>query len=103
MRPINIIAIDCGASFLKAALFREGHIVRESSCKAPEVHKEEDIFTPCQITALVSRVREVLTELSEGLSEAVVCISNEMHGFILAHEDGSPFMDYISWQKEYQA
>lgn len=101
MRPINIIAIDCGASFLKAALFREGHIVRESSCKAPEVHKEEDIFTPCQITALVSRVREVLTELSEGLSEAVVCISNEMHGFILAHEDGSPFTDYISWQKEY--
>ena len=98
---MNIIAIDCGASFLKAALFREGRIVHECSCQAPKVSFEDDIFTPNQITALIEKVRIVLMELSEGLSEAVVCISNEMHGFILAYEDGSPFIDDMSWPKEY--
>lgn len=101
MKPINTIAIDCGASFLKAALFCNGKILRESCIKAPQVHREEDVFLPYQITSLIENVKSVLAELSEGLSEAYVCISNEMHGFILAYEDGTPFTDYISWQKEF--
>lgn len=98
---MNIIAIDCGASFLKAALFCNGEIIREKSCKSPKVHGEENVFLPIQIEELVSRVKSVLFDLSDGLAEVVVCLSNEMHGFILAHEDGTPFTDYISWQKEF--
>ena len=101
MKLTNIIAIDCGASFLKAALFYDGKIIREKYSRAPKVHGEEDIFFPGQISALVCEVKKILEELTENLSEAFVCISNEMHGFILANKNGLPFTDYISWQKEY--
>lgn len=98
---MNIIAIDCGASFLKAALFRDGRMSKEIHRKAPKVHGEENIFHPVQVCQLVNDVRAILEGLTEGLAEAVVCISNEMHGFLLAFENGMPFTDYISWQKEF--
>ncbi len=42
----------------------------------------------------------MILELASLEKEAYLCISNEMHGFILAYGDGTPFTDYISWQKE---
>lgn len=99
---MHTIAIDCGASFVKVALFEDGgKLITMLQKASPAVHGNEDIFAPIQIKALVSLVKELLSDLTINLKEANLCISNEMHGFILAYEDGTPYTDYISWQKEY--
>lgn len=99
---MHTIAIDCGASFVKVALFEDsGKLVTMLQKTSPAVHGNEDVFAPVQIKALVSLVKELLSDLTSNLKEANLCISNEMHGFILAYEDLTPYTDYISWQKEY--
>lgn len=98
---MNTIAIDCGASFLKGALFIDGVMERQLHRKAPRVHGEDDILCPIQIQTLLGEVRQVVDELSNGISQATLCISNEMHGFIIANQEGNPITDYISWQKEF--
>ena len=94
---MNIIAIDCGASFIKAALFdAEGEIIK----KRHEHRKNSG--TRKDILALASVVQEIFDEfLQETNGDIRLCISNEMHGFLLAKSDGMPVTDYISWQKEY--
>lgn len=98
MKPMNIIAIDCGASFVKAALFRDSEIVKEIYKKTPIISK--NIFLPTKIKILISLIKEILVDFTDELKEAFLVISNEMHGFILAKENGEPFSDYISWQVE---
>ncbi len=98
---MNTIAIDCGASYVKGALIIEGKIIKEKRMKAPTVHMNEPITVPVQIDALLNNVTELIRCLSESESEVNLCLSNEMHGFLLADEDGKPVTDYISWQKEY--
>ena len=99
---MNTIAIDCGASFVKAALFDEnGAVLTMLKQTSPCVHQNEDIFSPVQISSLVPIVKNLISQLCKGLESVKLCISNEMHGFILADESGKPFTDYISWQKEY--
>lgn len=99
---MHTIAIDCGASFVKIALFEDrGKLITMSQKASPAVHGNEDVFAPVQIKALISLVKELLSDLISDLKEVNLCISNEMHGFILAYEDGTPYTDYISWQKEY--
>lgn len=99
---MHTIAIDCGASFVKAALFEDnGKILTMLQKASPTVHGDEDVFALIQIKSLSSLVRELLSDLTTNLKEANLCISNEMHGFILAYSDGVPCTDYISWQKEY--
>lgn len=99
---MHTIAIDCGASFVKVALFENnGKLVTMLQKASPTVHGNEDVFVPVQIKALVSLVKDLLSDFTSNLKEANLCISNEMHGFILAYEDGTPYTDYISWQKEY--
>lgn len=100
---MNTIAIDCGASFVKGALVKEGKIICRSEKSSPRVHGDESVFEPVQVTELVSMVREMIAELGAGEKEVRLCISNEMHGFLLADADGIPYTDYISWQKEYGA
>ena len=89
------------SQFTIAALIQENRIVKEIHRKAPKVHDKEDLFCPTRINLLMNQINSVLKELTEGLTEAVVSISNEMHGFLLAYEDGTPYTDYISWQKEF--
>ena len=96
---MNIIAIDCGASFIKSALFRDGEIITQLQESAPAINPDSDIYTPTQIEALIPIVRRMVQALSCDLNELTLAISSEMHGFILAHDDGSAFTDYISWQK----
>lgn len=96
---MNIIAIDIGASFLKAGLFTDGKLQRKIHRKSPRI--ESDWKEPVQINRLVEMVRTAVTELADGLKEATIAISNEMHGFILTDKDGRPLTDYISWQREF--
>ncbi len=98
---MNTIAIDCGASFIKGALIADGIIVRQKQMASPAVSNIDEILSPVQIRTLFPMVRELLMQLADGQEEIKLCISNEMHGFLLAYEDGTPFTDYISWQKEY--
>lgn len=99
---MNTITIDCGASFLKGAVFTEaGEIQKQLQWQAPPVHGNEDIRRPVQIQALQEQVCSMLEALAAGMDEACLCLANEMHGFLLAKEDGTPDTDYISWQKEF--
>lgn len=93
----NTIAIDCGGSFIKAALFSaDGEIIKK------RYEHRENSGTKNNISALVSAVQKIFDEfLRESANNVRLCISNEMHGFILADTDGTPVTDYISWQKEY--
>lgn len=98
---MNIITIDCGASFIKGALFIDGVLTDKQERKSPSVSTEEDLFSNRQITQLVEQVDDMLKELSKEVEEYTLCISNEMHGFLLTNQEGIAVTDYISWQKEY--
>ncbi len=97
---MDTIAIDCGASFIKGGRIEKGEIVRQLSVAAPLPEKSENILIPKQIVALVPLVRDMVSELAGADREIRLCMSNEMHGFLLSYEDGTAFTDYISWQKE---
>lgn len=98
---MNTIAIDCGGSFLKGALFLDNIIVKRAQRQSPVVHGNEGILEPIQINHLMPMVKDLILDLASDVEEFTLCFSNEMHGFILANQDGSPYTDYISWQKEY--
>lgn len=91
---MDIIAIDCGASFIKATQFSYGKIVKTVVKKTPadldneKLRKSEEIIT------------EIIEQLSADLDEIHIGFSNEMHGFVLTDQDGVPVLPYISWQKE---
>lgn len=95
------ITIDCGASFIKGAAFENGIKKTVVSCESPSVHDNDPIFEIQLIKRLLQSVRQMVIDLAGDEKEANLCISNEMHGFILAHGDGEPYTDYISWQKEF--
>ncbi len=101
---MRTIAIDCGASFLKGAVFSEdGTILAKRQHHAPAIRRNGEIDEPVQITELFLNVEKMLDELASegGENKYKLCISNEMHGFLLADKKGNPITDYISWQKEY--
>lgn len=100
---MKIIVIDCGASFLKGALIeqRNKEILKTCFRKSPAPNlKQESDPADFHIYLVLQNVKEMLVELSEGEAELGLCISNEMHGFILADNAGNPLTDYISWQDE---
>ncbi|MCX7714778.1 MAG: FGGY family carbohydrate kinase [Clostridia bacterium] len=100
---MNIIAIDCGASFIKGALIDD---VREKIIKTEyrTVDIKPNVFNwdlqNSNIGKTLRAAAELICVLSEGLKEAKLCISNEMHGFVLTDEDGDLETDYVSWQNE---
>ena len=98
---MNTIAIDCGASFLKGALFQNNVIVKRAQRQSPVVHGNEGLLEPVQINHLMPMVKDLILDLASDVGDFTLCFSNEMHGFILANQDGSPYTDYISWQKEF--
>lgn len=97
---MNTIVVDCGASFVKAAKFVGGEIIERFYENTPSVRSESTLFDPVYISALWNLVCRAIEKLSTGEKEVKVCISNEMHGFLLADDTGTPFTDYISWQRE---
>lgn len=98
---MNTITIDCGASFLKGALFQNNQLVKRAHRQSPVVHGNESLWEPVQLSHLLPLVENLISELAESLEDFTLCISNEMHGLILANPDASPLVDYISWQKDY--
>ncbi len=97
---MNIITVDCGASFVKGAVFREKQIIRCISKSTPAVHKGNNIFDARHISELIHLVETMIDELADTEKELMLCISNEMHGFLLTKEDGTAYTDYVSWQME---
>lgn len=98
---MNTIVVDCGASFIKGALISKGKILKKIEKPSIVVHGEESILCVNQISALLPVVKEIILNLGADEKEVKLCISNEMHGFLLTDSYGVPFTDYISWQKEY--
>ena len=97
---MNIIAVDCGASFIKFALFKDDTLVKSKHISAPQVINDESVFCTDRIEALIHSVKDGLNMLSAEVEDSILSIDNEMHGFILAYPDGRPYTDYISWQTE---
>lgn len=97
---MNIIAIDCGASFIKFALFKNNELVKKMYMDSPGGICDKNILCTEKIEELIALVVSGIKTLSCEIENAVVCIDNEMHGFILAHPDGRPYTGYISWQTE---
>lgn len=93
------ICIDCGASFIKAASFTDGRMLELRQARAPGIQEEGRILSPDRIQSLVGLVRDAIVQLAAG-REARLCISNEMHGFVLADSRGEAYTDHISWQTE---
>ena len=99
---MNSIVIDCGASFIKAALYVDDKEIINIQRKSPAVHKNEKITDPVQINGLFEIVQNILKELTAKVDGDIsLAFCNEMHGFILADKDMKPVIDYISWQKEF--
>lgn len=98
---MNTIAIDCGASFIKAAYIIDGKITKKIEKNAPYKRENRDFLQVKWLSMLADMIKEIISELSEEGDEVVLCISNEMHGFTLAYENGQLFTDYISWQEDY--
>ena len=95
---MRIIAIDCGASFVKGALFEpDGTLKREITREAPAVHQAEAVCCTEQIEQILPLVREMLVDLGRGETRVQLCLANEMHGFLLADAAGWPVTDYLSW------
>ncbi len=98
---MNTIAIDCGASFIKAALIKDSNIVKRIDRKTPPVKKNKDIFDISLIWGIKDTVLGIIDELSKEEMKVNLCISNEMHGFIITDLIGDPVIDYVSWQYEF--
>lgn len=101
---MNIIAIDCGASFIKGALInsiKEDKILNRTYRKTSALPEYSNISLGTKnIDEIVMNVQSILDELCTEGETYKLCISNEMHGFILTDEDGHPLIDYVSWQYE---
>ena len=98
---MNTITIDCGASFIKGALFSDGKIVDRKDISTPSESSVNDVFYTGKVENIINGVKAVIREFLKDEKEINVCISNEMHGFILSSDDGTPYTGYISWQKEF--
>lgn len=96
---MNTITIDCGASFIKGALFCDGVIVKRKEISTPQIKNDQNILITKHINNLLAIVKQLILLLADGISEFKICICNEMHGFLLATSDGKTFTDYISWQQ----
>lgn len=93
---MNTIAIDCGASFLKGArINEEGNIEQVIILDSPK--GESGMMKSVHTVRLVERI---IDELANNQKEIKICISNEMHGFIITDGEGEPYTDYVSWQNE---
>lgn len=102
---MNIIAIDCGASFIKTAFVVDGRIIEKKeydACKQNigEVVSSKDSLLPDKLKNVVTIVRNTIKEYVE-YDDLYIGMCNEMHGFVLANQDMIPYLDYVSWQKEY--
>lgn len=92
---MNIIAIDCGASFIKASRINKGKVITAIKKRTPSDQDEDKLLKSVNI------IKSMILELSNRDEVVHLGFSNEMHGFVLADSNGNPVIPYISWQKEY--
>lgn len=102
---MNIIAIDCGASFIKGALMCPMNTVaHDHRYSIKEKYYKSALNFSGKSQPLIKGILSVVTELIETLSQpgetVYLGISNEMHGFIITDKNGKERTDYISWQSE---
>lgn len=91
-----IIAIDCGASFIKASRLNCDGVIECSEKRSTPDRDESGL----RIEKTIQIVEELIGRLAETSELIKVGFSTEMHGFIIADREGNPLTDYISWQDE---
>lgn len=94
---MNTIAIDCGASFIKAArvIGEDGIIEKILIRKTPKSDKYGFMLEKS-----VPLIKKLILELAQEDEEIKVGFSTEMHGFVLTNKEGKVLHDYVSWQDE---
>lgn len=97
---MKIIAIDCGTSFLKAALLEaeSGQILEQRTVSM--ALQQENVKFP-KIHGVIKAVEELLKVFRKYGTEFWVGISTEMHGFILTDDQDQILCDYVSWKDEW--
>jgi len=99
---MKYIAIDIGSSFAKSAVL-DLEKKKVSSFKKVAQPKRSGGGRRFEVDAdgIFNGVRSVIDSyLDEYGDIAGILLSTQMHGFILANEDGSPICPYVSWQDE---
>lgn len=91
---MSIIAIDCGASFIKGSKFKGEDIVKSVVEKTPADNNPEKMELSVEI------IKKIIRELSDDENEIHLGFSNEMHGFVLTDKNGKAVTKYMSWQNE---
>jgi sugar (pentulose or hexulose) kinase len=91
---MNIIAIDCGASFIKSAFFKDDELVEKKLSQTPYSASGRKIEKT--VALVLESIRYFCNKYS--LKSVSLGFSNEMHGFLLVDSNGKLVTDYISWQ-----
>lgn len=94
---MNIIAIDCGASFIKACKIDE-ETRQIKKARIWETPRADGQNTMLEKSAEV--IKRAINELAAGQKRVKIGFSTEMHGFVVADKIGQPYLDYVSWQDE---
>lgn len=94
------ITIDCGTSFLKAALveYETGKIIKKITKRTSEIETKNRFP---RIQGVAYAVKEILREFQCFGDKFYVGISTEMHGFVLTDMEGNILCDYVSWKDEW--
>ncbi len=103
---MSIIAIDCGASFIKAAKLSNDFVTVEQqilyrTSEIVSVIDQKDNTLPQQLKNTISAVKKSILNLTEEGDAICLGVCNEMHGFVLTNHNLMPYTDYVSWQKDY--
>jgi sugar (pentulose or hexulose) kinase len=93
---MNIIVIDCGASYIKGALV---------DYSTRQIKKKYYKPTSCDSDALkvsqtIDAIKEIIISMSHEGDKLHIAVANEMHGFIITDSEGEGYSDYISWQND---
>jgi sugar (pentulose or hexulose) kinase len=95
-----ILVIDCGASYIKGAL------VDYSTGKIKEKYYKKTLYDSgnmelSRLSQVMNAVTEIIITMSKKGDDLHIAIANEMHGFVVADNNGKGCFDYISWQDEF--
>lgn len=101
---MKYVAIDIGSSFIKSAILDTGNfeiVGHKTVSMPPRLSNQDKCFEVDAEFIFVSVKNLIDCYLDEHGSEIIgILFSTQMHGFVLADEQGIPITNYVSWQDE---
>jgi sugar (pentulose or hexulose) kinase len=97
---MNIMAIDCGASYIKGALIDYSTKQIKKKYYKTTLRNSGNLKL-LRLSETINTIIEIITTVSDEGDTLHMAIANEMHGFVLADISGQGYFDFISWQNEF--